>query len=522
MELQASTSTSYDDLPYESRVLPFTHPISLATMATLYGLSPPPVETCRVLELGCATGDNLLSMAVTLPRASFVGIDYSPREIDDGLRRLKSAELSNVDLRCLSVMDFQPNEGPFDYIICHGVYSWVAPEVADRILAIFSRHLSLHGIGYISYNTYPGWHIKSILREALRFHVRGVRGAQQQVEAARNYLHALANSVPKHDEVYWKILHEGAEDMDTYRDDYFFHEFLEEWNRPLYVQEFMERLTSKQLQYVGSAKFTKSEAAVPPDLQRVLDAVSDRSAREQYLDHFGNRTFRKSLVCHAGPAVHERPSSAALQRCFISTDLRISSSQTELASSEPVTFRSASQDEVTTNKPHVKLALAYVAQRAPRAVPVASIWPAITPLLASDGDPTSTEGALLQALLQCFQANTIECMLADGPYVSSVSSRPVASPLVRAQARQSELVANLRHRLVRLTDLERMVVMHLDGTRDRAALCLVLANAMAEGTLDCTDSDQQPIADPAMRTAAVEQALEPCLHSLAFHALLIG
>lgn len=522
MDSPAATTTSYDDLPYESRVLPFTHPIAIATMASLYGLSPPPVETCRVLELGCATGDNLLSMAVTLPQASFVGIDYSLREIDDGLRRLKSSELSNVDLRCLSVMDLQPDEGPFDYIICHGVYSWVAPEVADRILAIFSRHLSPNGIGYISYNTYPGWHIKSILRETLRYHVRDVIGAPQQVAAARNYLHALANSVPKQDEVYWKVLHDGAEDMDRYHDDYVFHEFLEEWNQPLYVHEFIARLAAKQLQYVGPAKFTKWEAAVPADLQQVLDALPDRTAREQYLDHFGNRTFRKSLVCHAGLAVHERPSLAALQRCFISTDLCTTSSGAELTSSAPITFRSAAQDEVTTNTPPIKLALAYVANHAPRAVPVASIWPAISPLLASDSVPRSTEESMLQAILQCFQANTVECMLTDGPYVSAVSLRPVASPLVRAQARQSEWVANLRHRLVHLTDFERMVVMYLDGTRDKAAMCEILLSAMAEGTIDCTESNDLAITDPTLRGAAVKQMLEPCLQNLAFHALLVG
>ena len=243
-----SSSSSYDDLPYESRVLPFTHPISLATMATLYGASPPPVETCRVLEIGCATGDNLLSMATTLPKASFVGIDSSSREIEDGLRRLQTVGLSNVDLRCLSLMDVQPDCGEFDYILCHGVYSWVSPDVADRILSLYARHLSPQGIGYISYNTYPGWHIKAIIRDVLRYHVRAVSGVQQQVGTARKFLHALANSVPIHDEVYRKVLKDGAEEMESYRDDYLFHEFLEEWNCPVYVHEFMERVTAKGLQ----------------------------------------------------------------------------------------------------------------------------------------------------------------------------------------------------------------------------------------------------------------------------------
>ena len=214
--------------------------------------------------------------------------------------------LSNVDLRCLSLMDVQPDCGEFDYILCHGVYSWVSPDVADRILSLYARHLSPQGIGYISYNTYPGWHIKAIIRDSLRYHVRAVSGVQQQVEAARKFLHALANSVPKHDEIYRKVLQDGAEDMESYRDDYLFHEFLEEWNYPVYFHEFMERVTAKGLQYVGPAKFTQWEVLLPADVKQMLSTIPNRIEREQYLDYFGNRTFRKSLLCRAEKSVDRK------------------------------------------------------------------------------------------------------------------------------------------------------------------------------------------------------------------------
>ena len=516
------SSSSYDDLPYESRVLPFTHPISLATMATLYGASSPPVETCRVLEIGCATGDNLLSMAATLPKASFVGIDYSPREIEDGLQRLQAVGCSNVELRCLSLMDLQPDVGEFDYILCHGVYSWVSPDVADRILSLYARHLSPQGIGYVSYNTYPGWHIKTILRDALRFHVRGVSGVQQQVEAARKFLHALANSVPKHDEIYLKVLSDGAEDMDTYRDDYFFHEFLEEWNCPVYFHEFMERVVAKGLQYVGPAKFTQWEGSLPADLKQMLSAIPNRTVREQYLDYLGNRTFRKSLLSRADRPVAESPSVEALQRFFVSTDLRPVPEDADLVSSEPVQFRSSTKDEVTTNKPHVKLALNHLATHAPRPVPFASIWPAIQSLLPAEGDPNCSPTSLAEALMQCFQGNLVEFMVSDFPYVLEVTARPLASPLARSQAMKTELVANLRHRLVRLSDFERIVLAHLDGTRDRSALCRVLFEATDRGELDLVDKMGNPVQEKALRGTLIENALDPCLHQLAAHALLVG
>lgn len=516
------SSSSYDDLPYESRVLPFTHPIALATIATLYGLHPPAPETCRVLEIGCATGDNLLSMATSLPKASFVGIDYSAREIDDGLRRLSTAGLSNVELRCCSLMDIGVDFGKFDYMLCHGVYSWVSPDVADHILTLFTRHLSPHGIAYVSYNTYPGWHMKSIIRDAMRFHVRSVSGVQEQVKAARMFLRALLNSVTNNDEIYRRLLKDAAEDMDTYRDDYLYHEFLEEWNCPLYFHEFMERVVAKGLQYVGPAKFTQWEGSLQADVKQMLSAIPNRTIREQYLDYLGNRTFRKSLLSLADRPSAESPSMEALQRFFVSTDLRPVPEDADLTSSEPVQFRSSTKDEVTTNKPHVKLALNHLATHAPRPVPFASIWPAIQPLLPAEGDPNCSPTSLAEALMQCFQGNLVEFAVSDFPYVLEVTSRPLASPLARSQAMNSELISNLRHRLVRLSDFERIVLAHLDGTRDRSALCDVVFHSIERGDLDLADKAGNPVHDETLRRTFIENAIDPCLRELAAHALLAG
>ncbi|MCD4811464.1 hypothetical protein K8R14_02560, partial [bacterium] len=65
--------TSYDEVPYESQSFPQSHPDRLAMLARLFGLSPAPVTQCRVLELGCAGGGNLIPMAFHLPDSEFVG-----------------------------------------------------------------------------------------------------------------------------------------------------------------------------------------------------------------------------------------------------------------------------------------------------------------------------------------------------------------------------------------------------------------------------------------------------------------
>jgi methyltransferase-like protein len=242
--------------------------------------------------------------------------------------------------------------------------------------------------------------------------------------------------------------------------------------------------------------------------------------RKAWLDYLGNRTFRKSLLSRADRLIAESPSVEALQRFFVSSDLRPVAAGADLASSEPVRFCSSTKDEVTTNKPHVKLALNHLATHAPRPVPFGSIWPAIQSHLHDEGDPNCSPTSLAEALMQCFQGNLVEFMVSDYPYVLEVTARPTASPLARSQAMKTELVANLRHRLVRLSDLERIVLAHLNGTRDRSALCDVVYHSIDRGELDLVDKAGNPVQAEMFRRTFIENAIDPCLQQLAAHALL--
>ena len=93
------TSSSYDEMPYINKAFPQTHPDRLATLARLFGVATPDIDTCRVLELGCASGDNLIPMAMSLPNARFVGIDNSRRQIEQGARTASTLRLRNIELR---------------------------------------------------------------------------------------------------------------------------------------------------------------------------------------------------------------------------------------------------------------------------------------------------------------------------------------------------------------------------------------------------------------------------------------
>ncbi len=147
-------TASYDEVPYSDYVFPYTHPASVAAVAALFGMRPADPARCRVLELGCWSGANLIPMACDLPGSEFVGIDLSPRQIDHGRRAVAALGLTNIDLRPGSILDVDDRFGRFDYIVCHGVYSWVPAEVREGILAVCKANLAADGVAYVSYNTY--------------------------------------------------------------------------------------------------------------------------------------------------------------------------------------------------------------------------------------------------------------------------------------------------------------------------------------------------------------------------------
>ena len=146
---------SYEIRPYRHGAVPYTHPARIAAIARLLGHRRMPVETARVLELGCGEGMNLLPLAERFPEGRFVGVDFSPRQIATAESARSAAGLDNATLICHDLREYEPEAEQFDYVIAHGVYSWVPDEVKERLLQVCRAALVPGGIAYISYNVHP-------------------------------------------------------------------------------------------------------------------------------------------------------------------------------------------------------------------------------------------------------------------------------------------------------------------------------------------------------------------------------
>ena len=316
-------ATSYDEVAYPSLACAETHPRHLATIATLLGLAPPPVATCRVLELGCGNGANLIPMAAGLPGASFVGIDLAARPIAKGQAAIAELGLENVALHQMDVMDFPADWGAFDYIIADGVYSWTPPVVQEQILTICGRHLAPEGVAYVSYNALPTWHVFGIIRDILLYQTRALTAPAERARAALAHLERLAGPPPDpHSAVgnmtatFTRYLTQRLEQLGDGRSGYLLHDALAEINDPLYLYQFVERATRHGLHYLAEADLPTGVLGLqPPGVAEAVDALGgDAIEREQNLDFIRGRAFHRSLLSRhrpAEPAVCVRSACAA-------------------------------------------------------------------------------------------------------------------------------------------------------------------------------------------------------------------
>src|SRR5262249_14978900 len=149
---------------------------------------------------------NLIPMALGLPEARFLGLDLSQRQIAHGRQVADTLGLANLDLQARSILDLDTGVGRFDYIVCHRVYSWVPSDGPDRILAPWRAPLAPEGIAYVRHNTYPGWHIRGLIREMMGYHARRFADPAQRVQQARAILQFLIDAVGAPDTVWGGLL----------------------------------------------------------------------------------------------------------------------------------------------------------------------------------------------------------------------------------------------------------------------------------------------------------------------------
>jgi len=478
-------STAYDTVAYPSSAFPQTHPDRLATIATLHGLEPAPAERCRVLELGCGSGGNLIPMAYVLKGSTFLGLDAAGSAIESGSAQIAALGLTNAELRHVDLLDAS-DLGTFDYVIAHGLYSWVPPAVQERVLAIASEALAPNGVAYVSYNALPGCHVRNAMRQMMRWHVRDFAEPAEKISQARSlvrFLKELARLRP----VFSAILDETLEYQELQEDAVLFHDDLADINEPLLFVDFIERASRHRLKFLSEADYCDMavwDANSPAG--RFLLKVGEESIvqQQQYRDFLVFRRFRQTLLCREEAPLQREPNPEVLRSLYVGAEARPGTPNPNVASDEPVRFVAERDRELTTPHPLSKAALLELGELWPRWISIPQLLAAARArVLAAGGRPATDEDEtrLLRLLLASYLAYVTHLRSMACPFVTEVSERPRTSALARLQARTLTHVTSLKHASVQLEDpLVRRFLQLLDGTRDRAAIEREMAAALRE------------------------------------------
>lgn len=519
---------SYDTTPYESKPFDQTHPSRVAAAARLYGMTPPDVTHCRVLELGCSTGGNLLGMAMNLPDASFVGIDLSSVQIEQARNCAVALAVPNVQFHAMSVTEMGPDFGEFDYIIAHGLYSWVPGDVQAAILDVCKTHLSKNGLAYISYNTYPGWHLRRMVREIMLYHRQRYSSPHEQVHQCRGIVDFLSQSITNPQSAYGSALRAESELLRKNPDYYVLHEQLADENRPCYFHEFATNLKAHGLRYITdallqTADFNELPVQVMEPLRRV---ARDEVELEQYVDFARGRLFRCSVVARA-EAKLPICNLGAISDLYITSVAKPTSGTVDIASPEiEVTFRTAQGNAINTQQPLTKAALKVLADNAPRPLMYRELLELSWARLQQGGMKSVLNRADAELRLQ----NDLARSCATGlvalytflpPLTTAVSSHPQVHPAMRAHAQRHDWIISQLHSLVILDEFARKLVPLLDGTRDRKQLLSEMQGLVRRGILPYTDNGQV-VADEHRIRVALKSAIEVALVSLAASAALVA
>jgi SAM-dependent methyltransferase len=515
-EIVKNLRSAYDAVPYKSQSYQQSHPDRLAVVAALAGRRAADVESCRVLEIGCASGGNLIPMAEQLSRSRFLGIDLSGRQIEIGSNLVRELGLTNLELRTQDLMEFPANEGQFDFIIAHGVYSWVPGAVQQRLLKICRAHLAPRGVAYISYNAYPGWHCAEITRELMLFHARNAANQTERAARGREIVEfAAENALDKG--IYKSLLKSLRTSITSGSDDLLLHDHMEEVNEPKYFRQFIAEIKGEGLAYVGDTGWDSYPwMRVPGPVREMIWKMSDDPVdRDQYLDFLTKRTFRGSAICRAEDAVVATvPPVDRLRELFVAGNPPSVPAGVNSQGRPAFKFQREGNYEVVISDPRSLVVLRHLCGAWPSTVPISELQATFDSQPASAPDLKDKSLELDRVIDAYFELGLIELWTRPMSAIARIPGRfPRTTRYARRQASDNQMATSLRHAQVKLDDVLRQLIPLLDGTRD--------SDALADELIKTNEAAIKPLW-PSKNREEIRPLVESSLKRLAESSLLIN
>jgi hypothetical protein len=264
------------------------------------GYEPPRRGQMRYLELGYGQGISANIHAAAC-RGEFWGADFNPVHAGNsqGLARISGAAAEFTD-ESFADMLARSDMPPMDYIILHGIWSWVSDENRKVIVESIRKRLRVGGAVYFSYNTFPGWATAMPLRHIMSIHSQevgsDVQGMASRIDAAIAFGGKLADVGARYFQA--NPLAKGRLDAIAGQNrNYLAHEYFNEIWTPMYFSEVNDWLSEAKLSYAGPAgsldQLDGFNLTAPQ--RELLNGLPAGVLRETVRDYLLNAQFRRDV-----------------------------------------------------------------------------------------------------------------------------------------------------------------------------------------------------------------------------------
>jgi len=522
--LKNEEAMAYDEVPYESYAYPQTHPYHLYTVATLFKMNPAPFEKAKVLELGCAGGFNLAPLAIAFPKADFFGIDISKEQIDSALKMKEELGLDNLNFAKQNILEFSPKskKDKYDYIICHGIYSWVPEDVRKAILNICNDYLTDNGIAIVSYNALPGWNAVRSLREMMLYHTKRFNTPVEKLAQASHLLSFLSDNVPQNNVAYKSMIENEMKLLNSANATYLYHDHLESENAQFYLTDFVNSARACGLEYVGDTNVNSMYIGnMPKDAMEKLKVINDIVAQEQYMDFINNRRFRSTVLCKRGNKIDRNLSKEQIMDYYINF-YQIPTVTKDVASGK-TSFKIGGIGLETTDTILSSL-LVELAESKQLSVSAKDLLKIVQKKLGLK-DKKDVEHVLLENGLNLALRGILSLSSYSPNYVTDISEKPEAYKLARYEAKLNNYtrkkLTNMFSASINTDIVTNILISEMDGTKTISELIDIMYQKNKEGLLRI-DKDGKPLEDKDAVKAVITQLIEKLLPKLAEKHFLVA
>lgn len=503
-------NSNYDRIHFSSKPSPERCPERLAAIATTYGLSPQDIETANVLELGCSTGENLIPLACAYPNSNFLGLDISKKQIAKASELVNLFELKNISFQVKDIASFEEGSEKYDYIICHGVFSWVDSETQESIFKLLRGRLSENGIGVISYNCHPGWQMRNRLKEIVSYADQANDSIEERCVRARKSLEVFLALLEEEYHPNSLLLKKEIHHVLAQSDSYLVHEVLNSSASSSMVSEFLSSAEEKDLQYLGDGRPSRmrfhkfhEEQLDHKHATAFSELATDEKKREQYIDFLFPVAFRSTLLCHKEQEISRSGVLGRIKEFYIASSLRLVDADSPIQNVETHEFFDSRGITREFQDPILKAALVALSDRWPKWIKFSEMRSEVEAILASFGARqvffSNAEWANLSAQLErLFYDGSVEFHTQPPIFSLDIEEKPEVSAISRKQVEDEGWATNLRNEYVVLGDIERRLFRLLDGKHSHQDLQNELVGLLQTGELSVrqegrvvTDLDQQ-------------------------------